>query len=62
MRLQRLRRNIGCGKYICYRRKKDGPKYCIARKQSKCATREVIEKYEMDLARDIDEQKKTFLN
>ena len=42
--------------------KKDHQKHCIARNQSKCATREFINKFEMDLPRDINEQQKMSYN
>ena len=63
MRIERSKRNISYGKYICYHRKKeDNQKYCIARHQAKCATREVIKKFEIDLSRDIKEQPKQLWN
>ena len=62
MRLQGLRRNIGCRKYISYHIKNDFKQYCIAHDQEKCATREFIKKFDMDIAGGIKEQPKSFWN
>ena len=55
--LTKVKKKHGLWKiYMLSQKKEDYQKYCIARNQAKYATIELIEKFEMDLAGDINEQ------
>ena len=44
--------------YMLPQKKEDNQRYCIARNQAECATRELSKKFEPDLSRDIKEHSK----